>query len=32
LRGSSRLAGPGEPVHALRVRFLDGAGDPGLSV
>ena len=32
LRGSSRLAGPGEPVHALRVRFLDGPELPGLPI
>ena len=32
LRGSSRLAGPGEPVHALRVRCLDGPELPGLPV
>src|SRR5215218_9338529 len=32
LRGSSRLAGPGEPVHALRVRYLDGPELPGLPV
>jgi site-specific DNA recombinase len=32
LRGSSRLADPGEPVHALRVRCLDGPELPGLPV
>ena len=26
------LADPGEPVHALRVRFVDGPGVPGLPV
>ena len=29
LRGSSRLTEPGEPVHALRVRLLDGPELPG---
>ena len=32
LRGSSHLAGPGEPVPALRVRSVDGPGVPGLPV
>ncbi|HEU4731050.1 MAG TPA: recombinase family protein, partial [Kofleriaceae bacterium] len=32
LRGSRRFAGPGEPVHALRVRSVDGPGVPGLPV
>ena len=32
LRGSSRLADPGEPVHALRVRLLDGPELPGLPI
>jgi len=32
LRGSSRLADPGEPVHALRVRHVDGPELPGLPV
>ena len=32
LRGSSGIAGPGESVPALRVRFLDGPGDSGLPV
>ena len=32
LRGSSRFADPGEPVHALRVRCVDGPGVPGLPV
>ncbi len=32
LRGSSRLADPGEPVHALRVRCVDGPGGSGLPV
>jgi RNA-directed DNA polymerase len=26
------FAGPGEPVHALRVRYVDGPGVPGLPV
>jgi len=32
LRGSSRLADPGQPVHALRVRHLDDPELPGLSL
>jgi site-specific DNA recombinase len=32
LRGSSRLADPGEPVHALRVRSVDGPEPSGLPV
>jgi site-specific DNA recombinase len=32
LRGSSPLADPGEPVHALRVRSVDGPELPGLPV
>ena len=32
LRGSSRLADPGEPVHALRVRSVDGPELPALPV
>jgi site-specific DNA recombinase len=32
LRGSSRLADPGEPVHALRVRSMDGPELPGLPI
>ena len=32
LRGSSHLAGPGEPVPALCVRSVDGPGVPGLPV
>ena len=32
LRGSSHIAGPGEPVFALRVRYVDDPGVPGLPV
>jgi site-specific DNA recombinase len=32
LRGSSHFSDPGEPIHALRVRFLDGPELPALPI